>query len=166
MMDEFGDVAGVLSIRRPDGAVYINYGVPNHSLTMQRNEFRHPDIGWTGQNYYSDAAYYKTYENIYAYHDARYLTVALGVALQAGSPSASAYINVRVREFSNPDGNASGTQRIIAYRDQGTNFKGITLDLGVPTYQPRQFYLEFCFDGLNPSGNVGLVRRNREVMRG
>ncbi|WP_271401507.1 phage tail spike protein [Salinicoccus roseus] len=166
MLNRMGQVEGGLSIRRPDGAVYVNNGVPNHSLAMQRNQFMGDDVNWNGMNYYGSSPYYHTFENIYTYHDARYMVVAFAVSLGSSSPSASAYVNVRVREFGNPGTNLSQTKRTIAYRSGDTQYVNITMDLGIPQYEPRQFYLEFSLDGSNSAGNIATVRVNRAIMRG
>ena len=158
---------GFLKIIRPDGAVWIEDGVPKFSLTMQRNVFMDPKIVWTGQNYIVPDQYYRIFENIYTYHDARYLTVAFTVSLTESSSHGSAYVWIRVREFGS--GNLAGSYKVTAPKS-GTKIQNIQIDLGVPSFSPKQFYLEACMDSETMSGdgwrNYGLVRVNRAIMRG
>ena len=160
---------GFLKIIRPDGAVWLEDGVPKFSLSMQRNVFMDPKIVWTGQNYIVPDQYYRIFENIYTYHDARYLTVAFTVSLTESSSHSSAFVWIRVREFGS--GNLVGSYKVTAPKS-GTEIQNIQIDLGVPTYSPKQFYLEACMDsktmggGSNSWRNYGLVRVNRAIMRG
>ena len=160
---------GFLKIIRPDGAVWLEDGVPKFSLAMQRNVFMDPKIVWTGQNYIVPDQYYRIFENIYTYHDARYLTVAFTVSLTESSSHSSAFVWIRVREFGS--GNLVGSYKVTAPKS-GTEIQNIQIDLGVPTYSPKQFYLEACMDsktmggGSNSWRNYGLVRVNRAIMRG
>ncbi|WP_456044140.1 tail tube TT1 domain-containing protein [Staphylococcus chromogenes] len=156
-----------MRIRRPDGAWAIIDGIPEMSLSIQRNVFMHPNVTFDGQNYTSNSAYFVTYENFYVNHDARYLTASFGANLSGSSAYSSAYVKVRIREFGNDSGNATAETRIFATKSDATTFDSLTIDLGRPTYQPRQFYLEFAFDDSEASANnVAKVRTNRVFMKG
>ena len=158
---------GFLKIIRPDGAVWLEDGVPKFSLTMQRNVFMNPKVTFNGQNYTVPDQYYRQFETIYTYHDARYLTVAFILSLTGGSVHNSAYIYVRVREFGS--GSLVASYKGLARKDTSLA-QNIELDLGVPTYSPKQFYLEACMDSETMTGgngkNSGYVRVNRAIMRG
>ena len=158
---------GFLKIIRPDGAVWLEDGVPKFSLSMQRNVFMDPKVTFNGQNYTVPDQYYRQFETIYTYHDARYLTVAFILSLTDWSVHNSAYIYVRVREF----GSGSLVASYKGLARKGTSLaQNIELDLGVPTYSPKQFYLEACMDSETMTGgngkNGGYVRVNRAIMRG
>lgn len=157
---------GALTIERPDGALYIENGIPKMNMEIQRNVFMHPSVRFDGQNYVGDSETdFKSYENVYTTHGARYLVVNFGVSLTTNSVSPSAYINVRVRGFGSSS-NILATKRIIAYSDsRGTNFEAIIIDLGTPTYEPIQFYLEFALDSQR-AGNTPRIRSNRVYMYG
>ncbi|HEC2158272.1 TPA: phage tail protein [Staphylococcus delphini] len=156
-----------LRIRRPDGAWAVIDGVPEMSLSIQRNVFMHPNVSFDGQNYTSNSAYFVTYENFYINHDARYLTASFGANLSGSSAYSSAYVKVRMREFGKKSGNAVAETRIFATKSDTTTFDTLTIDLGRPTYEPRQFYLEFAFDDSEASANnVAKVRTNRVFMKG
>ena len=158
---------GFLKIIRPDGAVWLEDGVPKFSLSMQRNVFMNPKVTFNGQNYTVPDQYYRQFETIYTYHDARYLTVAFILSLTDWSVHNSAYIYVRVREFGS--GSLVASYKGLARKDTSLA-QNIELDLGVPTYSPKQFYLEACMDSETMTGgngkNGGYVRVNRAIMRG
>ena len=158
---------GFLKIIRPDGAVWLEDGVPKFSLSMQRNVFMDPKVTFNGQNYTVPDQYYRQFETIYTYHDARYLTVAFILSLTDWSVHNSAYIYVRVREFGS--GSLVASYKGLARKDTSLA-QNIELDLGVPTYSPKQFYLEACMDSETMTGgngkNGGYVRVNRAIMRG
>lgn len=167
LTNRINQIEGGLKITRPDGAVWVRNGVYEFSLTMQRNQFMSPSVTWTGQNYTVPDETWRVFETIYAYHDARYITVAFLVSITNNSAHASAYIFVRVREFSS--GNALGEFKVLAPKS-GTAFQNIQLDLGIPTYSAKQFYLEARMSedtmGSGVTRNHGLVRVNRAVMKG
>ena len=158
---------GAVTIERPDGALYVENGVPQFNLTMQRNVFMNPEVTFNGQNYTVPDQYYRQFETIYTYHDARYLTVAFIMSLTGWSVHNSAYIYVRVREFGS--GSLVASYKGLARKDTSLA-QNIELDLGVPTYSPKQFYLEACMDSETMTGgngkNGGYVRVNRAIMRG
>ena len=156
-----------LTIRRPDGVAWVTNGVHQFNLSIQRNQFMDPSVSWTGQNYTIPDQFWRTIENMYTYHDSRYLATAFLVSLTGTSSSASAYMYVRVREFSS--GNLVGEAKVLAKKAETTS-QSITLDMGKPTFTAKQFYLEVKMDEDTVAGdgwrNYGLARVNRAVMRG
>lgn len=155
-----------MRIKRPDGAWSIIDGVPEMSLSIQRNVFMHPSVTFDGQNYIGSSQYFLFYENFYVNHDARYLVVSFGANLGSSSSYESAYVKCRVREFGS-ENNQVGETRIFATKSDTTTFDTLTIDLGTPTYQPRQFYLEFAFEDSDAANNnVAKVRTNRVFMKG
>ena len=156
---------GALTIERPDGALYIENGIPKMGLDVQRNVFMSPGVLFDGQNYIHDGTTnYLVYENFYTTHNARYLTVSFATSLTAGSAHNSAYVLVRVRGFDTSSSDYVATRKMTAYKTGGSNIESVTIDLGVPTYKSIQFYLEFAMDV--GEHNVGKVRTNRVHMYG
>ena len=72
-----------------------------------------------------------------------------------------------MREFGS--GSLVASYKGLARKDTSLA-QNIELDLGVPTYSPKQFYLEACMDSETMTGgngkNGGYVRVNRAIMRG
>lgn len=156
-----------LTIRRPDGVAWVTNGVHRFNLSIQRNQFMNPSVSWTGQNYTIPDQFWRTIENMYIYHDSRYLATAFLVSLTDSSSSASAYVHVRVREFTS--GNLVGEAKVLAKKGEVAS-QSITLDMQKPSFTAKQFYLEAKMDEETVSGdgwrNYGLARVNRAVMRG
>ena len=156
---------GALTIERPDGAIYIENGIPKADLEVQRNVFMHPLVTFSGQNYIHDGSTdFLVYENFYTMHKSRYLTVHFATSLKSDSASSSAYMHVRVRGFGENSSQYVATKRVIGYSDTRDSHNYITIDLGVPTYKSIQFYLEFSMDLGNR--NIGLCRTNRVHLHG
>lgn len=156
-----------LSIRRPDGAIYMENGVPKRSLELQRNQFIEHPVEFAGQNYRYATSYggtsFKTFENFYGSHTGRYLRIVGGVSIGEDSQSNSLYMEVRLREFGTASSNHVGLKRVLARKlsSEPSNPFDIIIDLGPPTYEDIQFYLEFratdaTYDNI-PQVRVGRV---------
>ncbi len=159
---------GQIDIQRPDGATWVQNGIPKFSLAVQRNQFMSPDVGFSGQSYSIPSAFFLTYENFYVFHDARYLVVSFACGVvDAVSAWQSIPIECRVLEFGKSSGNAQARTTITAYQNSSSSFGSVTLDLGVPTYEPRQFYLQARVASQEAvKHNTGYVRTNRVHMKG
>lgn len=157
---------GSLTIEGSDGRVFMENGIPKMSLEIQRNVFMSPNVHFDGQNYRNNGeTSFEVYENFYTTHDARYLRVSFATSIAESSRHSSAYINVRVRGFGENSSSYTATKRVIGYKEGNSLFDTITIDLGVPTYKPIQFYLEFAMDSYE-GDNIGKVRSNRVYMFG
>ncbi|MCE5058165.1 phage tail protein [Mammaliicoccus sciuri] len=154
-----------LRIRRPDGVWATIDGVPKHSLAMQRNQFMHPDVSFSGQNYSTKSEFYVTYENFYAFHDARYLVVAFGANIHPSSKLDKLEVSAQCVEFGRDNSNRNGSVTMTVTKTSGTVHESITIDLGAPTYEPMSFYLNFKVSNGKDS-NAGLIRTNRVHMKG
>lgn len=156
-----------LSIKRPDGVWATIDGIPNYGLSVQRNVFMDPNIEWDGQNYITRDQFYRTFENFYIYHDARYLSAAFAVSLASSSSNSSGWVKCRIQEFGSSSVNQVGEVSIAGFKDGDVKFDGVTIDLGPPTYKPRQFYLQFAIRDSSAVGKIiPKVRTNRVYMKG
>ncbi|MBS4198624.1 phage tail protein [Bacillus sp. FJAT-49732] len=133
---------GAVQIQRDDGALFVVDGKPQFALAVQAKPFYNmADVSFDGMNYVTTATTMKTLEIIYISHDGRYLSINTGASLRYDSSAASISCAYQIREFGGNSGIvASGT--VTVYRDRETEFSTIRIDLGVPTYGARNFYLE------------------------
>ena len=147
---------GFLSVTRPDSytdsdgktwGLWMQDGIPNADMDIQRNHFRHPGIiSWTGQRYRlnnSDGQTNTTYscETIYTNHKAKMMTIGVGLNFTSSTGGGSNRGLVEVVEMS--------TSRVVASlnvflpaREEETSWHSLTFDLGVPDFQtPIAYYI-------------------------
>ncbi|WMM09759.1 phage tail protein [Staphylococcus simulans] len=153
-----------LNITRPDGAVYMQNGMPRMSLEIQKNQMSYHTVEFEGMSYKTSETSYQYFEYFYTEHKARYLTVSYAVGWHADSENNHGYVGFYLQEFGQPN-NRQISKRIYASKDTGEVFGNVTIDLGTPTYEPIQFYLKFKNDTDNRN-NVATIRSTRIHMRG
>src|SRR5699024_4147757 len=151
LRNRFNQIEGGLHIRRTDHYVsngveygmYIENGIPNMDVDVQRNRFMHNDVvTHTGQRYQmsgSNMSHNQMYnmETIYTSHKSKYITVGFGLNV---SGTAGAYVVFELAEFSS--GNTLGKRRVYVTSGSGTAWNSTTVNLGVPDYNsPKSFYL-------------------------
>ncbi len=138
-----------LYVTRPDGAQWIANGVPKMALDIQRNQFIQYPVEFGGQNYLMNTKLagteFKTFENFFGTHQGRYLRVTFGISLNEKSASNSAFVECRLQEFGSNETNKQATSRVTAYKPSigDTVSTSLQIDLGVPTYQDIQYYIQF-----------------------
>src|SRR5699024_113007 len=99
-MNDMGEVEGGLSIRRPDGAYFINNGMANFDYNVQLFEYLHDDtISWNGQWYETKASSAKRFMIGSFRHSGAYLKFNMMLRLSGYSPLNSEYMYIRVIEF-------------------------------------------------------------------
>src|SRR5699024_5482625 len=151
LRNRFNQIEGGLHIRRTDHymtngveyGMYIENGIPNMDVDVQRNRFMHNDVvTHTGQRYQmsgSNMSHNQMYnmETIYTSHKSKYITVGFGLNV---SGTAGAYVVFELAEFSS--GNTLGKRRVYVTSGSGTAWNSTTVNLGVPDYNsPKSFYL-------------------------
>lgn len=128
-----------ITIRRPDGARLINNGMLQASFDVQiRPNHASPDVQFTGLNYATKSDEWKTFEHFYT--DFKGSKLLISWAVDFYGPSASEYVEVRVRGFGN---NPIGTSPKRIFSNGSTAYLNHTVNLGVPNYNTIQAYLEF-----------------------
>lgn len=161
--DGTGRIPGAISITRPDGARAVINGIPQNELAAQRQQFLSPGVTRSGQFYQTSNTESSYFEIVYFEHDGRYLNGTFAYTLASASASSSVNAYIRMREFSS--GYAFAEKRVFVSRGS-MNFVDLSIDLGVPTYEVKAFYLEFCLDsGTAPSNTLG-VRCNKLSQKG
>lgn len=156
-----------IEILRSDGAVYMNNGIPNMSMDLQRNQLHHPSaVSFDGQNYVYNASNMTGYEmysceSIYTTHHSRYITINFGVNLFAGANSIQAL--VELAEFGGGSKVVAG--QYLVRQSDSTDYYSLTLDLGKPSYSSKQFYVRAGMQSA-ASANRLRVRVNRVYMWG
>lgn len=156
-----------IEILRSDGAVYMNNGIPNMSMDLQRNQLHHPTaVSFDGQNYVYNANFMTGYEMysceaIYTTHHSRYVTINFGVNLFAGANSIQAL--VELAEFGGGSKVIAG--QYLVRQSSSTDYYALTLDLGRPDYSSKQFYVRAGMQSA-ASANRLRLRVNRVYMWG
>ncbi|MFA7745100.1 phage tail spike protein [Salinicoccus roseus] len=140
IMDEAGQIAGGISIMRPDGAVLINNGVPRFDFASQQTgpTLMTSGVSVSGQYYSTGNVDYSNNEAHYFQHRSRYVRLRGYAHMYYPSGTESSGI-IRVTGFSGET--FEGTQ----YVPSGTTsdiFIDILVDLGIPDYSLKQLYIQ------------------------
>ena len=174
---------GFLSVTRPDsytdssGKVWgkwIEDGMSNDDMDIQRNQFMHPDyVQWTGQRYavsFDKPTAEKPQANVtyvcetfYITHSKRFVTIGVGVGYNHVENSGSNYVIVEVYDLNTSDVVASA--RIFRRATEPIAWENITFEIGVPDYTTRKAYGIRLGGSLNYSGAVTMLP-NRARLHG
>lgn len=153
-----------LYVTRPDGAVYIQDGVPKMSFDVQPIDFYSSDtVKFDGSFFRTSSQQYLNFGAVYAEHCARYIVFSYLADWGNQSVNSVGYVGLRIEDF--------GGRNIIAeeniYVSKSTSLKqgNITIDLGTPDYEPLYFYMKFK-NNTNEVGNEACIRAMRIHMRG
>ena len=156
---------GAIQIERPDGAVLINNGVPRFGLAIQSRPFYVAPVEFNGQYYEQNTNEYKNAEIIYMAHEGRYLNINVGAKIPWDASYNALNIYVEILEFGNIEGTPIQQQiRIQGNKDEST-WGLLRVDLGVPTYSSKNFYLRFRTDS-TLSTRTAMVRFGRMWLNG
>src|SRR5699024_4870473 len=146
VMNSMGQVEGGLTIRRPDGAVWVQNGVARGHIPVQVYEASNSDeVGFTNFNYFTGSSFWQRFKYFYTPHEGTRLRVTWAVGLYDG-PSTIEYMEVRVRTFSGYSpinmGNGTSARRATITKGETTY---ITQDIPMPPPEYREMaaYLEF-----------------------
>lgn len=153
-----------LYITRPDGAVYMQDGVPSMSFDVQPISFYADGIvTFDGRFYRTSSTNFEIFNVVYAEHSARYITFTYLADWGAESENSHGNVGIRIEEFG--DLNVSAQESVLAGNNISTQQGNITLDLGTPTYKPLYFYLKIKNESGNTK-NIARMRTLRVYMRG
>lgn len=153
-----------LYITRPDGAVYMQDGVPSMSFDVQPISFYADGIvTFDGRFYRTSSTNFEIFNVVYAEHSARYITFTYLADWGAESENSHGNVGLRIEEFG--DLNVSAQESVLAGNNISTQQGNITLDLGTPTYKPLYFYLKIKNESGNTK-NIARMRTLRVYMRG
>ena len=148
-----------ITIRRPDGARLINNGTLQASFDVQiRPNHASSAVEFTGINYATSSSTWQTFEHFYTDHKGSKLLISWAVDFYG--PSASEYIEVRVRGFGG--NNPIGTSNKRIFSNGSTTYLNHTINLGVPDYKTIQAYLEFR---RSPNGSSSQNTVRARVLR-
>lgn len=148
-----------ITIRRPDGGRLINNGMLQASFDVQiRPNHASPEVQFTGINYATSSSTWQTFEHFYTDHKGSKLLISWAVDFYG--PSASEYIEVRVRGFGG--NNPIGTSNKKIFSNGSTAYLNQTVSLGVPDYNTIQAYLEFR---RSPTGSSSQNTVRARVLR-
>lgn len=129
-----------ITIRRPDGARLINNGMLQASFDVQiRPNHASSAVEFTGINYATSSSFWQTFEHFYT--DFKGSKLLISWAVNFYGPSASEYVEVRVRGFGG--NNPIGTSYKKIFSNGSTAYLNHSINLGVPDYSTIQAYLEF-----------------------
>ena len=148
-----------ITIRRPDGGRLINNGMLQASFDVQiRPNHASSAVEFTGINYATSSSTWQTFEHFYTDHKGSKLLISWAVDFYG--PSASEYIEVRVRGFGG--NNPIGTSNKKIFSNGSTAYLNQTVSLGVPDYNTIQAYLEFR---RSPTGSSAQNTVRARVLR-
>ena len=159
---------GFLSVTRPDAytdstgkewGVWMQDGIPQSDMDMQRNQFMYPDVvSWSGQRYLYDTSNMTpnemyTCETVYSTHNHKFMRVGVGLNV---TTAWGMTLKVEVIEFGS--GNIVGTWRRYVPAEGEVIWSNITLDLGVPDFTSRKsFYIRAGTESNSNSSVFGVV---------
>ncbi len=153
-----------MTITRPDGAVYMQNGLLRMSFDVQSHQYYPASkVEYDGMFYNTSSLGYETFSAVYTEHAARYITFTYLMDFHAESLAAGGYVGFRVEEFNG--GTRSAEEKTYVFRGDKIRESNVTIDLGVPTYKPLYFYLQFA-NKTGKSHNKVRVRDMRIHMRG
>lgn len=155
-----------LNITRPDGGVYMVDGMPKMDLEIQQNPLRYHTVDFDGRVNLTTRSELQYFEYFYTSRKARYLNISYAASWDAGNSTESGQVELLVQEFGNSSGNNNQTSVMIPVsKSANETFGSVQIDLGVPTYEPIQFYLMFRRVG-GSSTDKACIRSTRVHMRG
>lgn len=149
-----------LKITRPDGAVYIENGIPRHSLNVQKNPLYYDNVTFDGINYRTSETEFQNFEYFYAEHNGRYLTVNFAAGLAWDSTGTKNNVTILLQEFGENSLNNSIEKKLLVEKGDNQTFDALTIDLGPPTYRIMRYYLKFK-KGPTNAGNIATIRTTR-----
>ena len=169
---------GFLSVTRPDAYIdsngkrwgyWIQDGIPQADMDVQRNQFMHPGIiSWTGQRYRlnnSSAELNRTYncETIYNTHKSKKITVGVGLEFTTPSNSGSNRALVEVVDINT--GKVVASQNVFLLAKDDTSWFNLTFDIDVPDFQtPIAYYIRLGSTLVSNSTNFIDMVVNRVSM--
>src|SRR5699024_10360763 len=168
---------GTLTNIRPDYYVdsngkefgkYMENGIPNADVDVQRNRFMHPDvITFTGQRYVLDnrsdtpGVVNETYacENLRSTHNSKFITVGVGLSYNTDSGSNRALVEI----VDQNTGQVVADLNVFLRGEDGTSWHDITFEVGVPDYETPLAYQLKLGSTLLSAKTIGMyVNRVRQ----
>ena len=177
VMDDMGKVNGGLTIKRPDGAVTLNNGMMNAEYGVRGMEPRfanvHAEAGGTSLSSWQSGTWYVTmplatggtnqYARINAYyfkHVSRYLVIPYVTSTAGVLEGVQLYsCVVRARSFGDTTKNRPFSAQNAHETGLYTHQDSLVIDLGVPDFRIKQFYLEFRANTFSDGGGTALALR-------
>lgn len=156
---------GAINIKRPDGAIWVENGIPKFNFNVQTEQFLDSGTEWNGQWYQTNKRALQFYKIASFRHEGRYLKMNVITRLSGYSPSSSEYMYFGVQPLNGNVIKRNHLDRVMVRKAEG-NSHILTIDMGTPTYQTVSVYLVFRKeDHVNGGGthenNIVQVRTNR-----
>src|SRR5699024_8963247 len=156
-----------ITIRRPDGGMLINNGVLENTFAIQFIQPRFEGVGveWSANYYKTTNTSYTTAAAFSYLRGGRYLTVE-GYCEMRGDVAGAADTTIgaiRLLEYSSGSRSSFTTIESRKTNNGNNQFFRIRMDLGVPRYEQRNFYVQFYT--AHP-GNGAYFRINQAYYHG
>ena len=156
-----------ITIRRPDGGRLISNGVLENTFSIQFIQPRFEGVGvdWSANYYRTTNTSYTTAAAFSYLRGGRYLTVE-GYCEMRSAVSGAANTtlgHIRLLEYSSGSKSSFTTIESQATNKGGNQFFRIRIDMGVPQYEQRNFYVQFR---TLHSGNAAHFRINQAYYHG
>lgn len=132
---------GSISIKRPDGAYFIQDGIPNLNYNVQGSSptFTSGSIDVVGQWYRTSSTESNVCDMYSFRHEGRYLRVTVAHAM---APEGSSSGAVSLRGLNDWADKINATKTFSNVQGDGNAYHTFTIDIGTPTYQAVDFYIE------------------------
>lgn len=160
---------GALTIERPDGALFVQNGIPKFNYNVQMENYFDDGVSWNGKWYETQQRGSRSYKIASFRHEGRYLKMNTLVRLSGFSPSNSEYMYYGVRPLNGNVIRVNHIERALVFNAESQSLI-LTIDMGVPTYQEVSIYLVFYKERLDNGGthddNIIQVRTNRAWQEG
>lgn len=164
VMNSMGEVEGGLTIRRPDGAIFVQNGLERFGHPVPLTDYRDINaVEFDGKLYTTAKKGAQVFKIGYGDHAGRYYNLTVGVGLRWDSASNSIDMGVTIRPQNTPSGvnwsNHNETFPVV--RNTGTDWYTISVPLGTPTYEAMSFTIEFYRKDPWESVNYPQIRTGR-----
>lgn len=162
IMNDMGKVEGGITIRRPDGAIFIENGINKFGVPIITKGYAGGTVEYDGTNYITNARGSQIFERAFCDHSGRYANFSFSIGMVWNADWASTSMAVVIRPANTPTGVNISTlvEEFMVYRDSGTKSVVMNVRLPKPTYGALSFTLEFYRIGDNLNNPI-TIRSNR-----
>ncbi len=148
---------GALTIERPDGALFINNGVPNLNYNVQGSSppFTSALVRVTNQWYITEATSDQNVDMFSFRHEGRYLKVNVAHRMEADGTASGAVSVKGLGSWANIIDSSTVFRNSV---EDGSEYHTFTIDIGVPTYQRVDFYVQIRTGAANRRAMTRILR--------
>lgn len=152
---------GAISIERPDGAKFIIDGVPNLNYNVQGSSppFTSALVRVTNQWYITEATSDQNVDMFSFRHEGRYLKVNVAHRMETDGTASGAVSVKGLGSWANIIDSSTVFSNSV---EDGSEYHTFTIDIGVPTYQRVDFYVQLRTGAANRRAMTRILRSWQE----